>query len=107
MVTWEHQVRPHPDVVDTELEGQEMVLLHLKSMRYYTLNPTGTRIWQGLKRDLTLRQISQRLQEEFVIEAERADSSVLTLVDELYQNELVQSLDREKSGDRSQARIGL
>jgi hypothetical protein len=71
-------------------------------MLYFTLNPTGTRIWQGLKGNLTLRQISQRLQGEFAVEAERADNSVLTLVDELCQNQLVQPMDREKSLDRSQ-----
>ena len=56
--------RPHPEVVDTELEEQEVVLLHLESMRYYSLNLTGMRIWQGLKQGLSLQEISRRLQAE-------------------------------------------
>jgi Coenzyme PQQ synthesis protein D (PqqD) len=90
MITLEHQVRPHPEVVDTQLEGNETVLLHLQSKLYYSLNPTGTRIWQGLKEDLTLREISERLQEEFEVDAEKANLSVLNLADELCRMQLAQ-----------------
>ena len=50
MITLEQRVSPHPEVVDTELDRGEVVLLHLESTTYYSLNPTGGRIWQGLKR---------------------------------------------------------
>lgn len=93
MVTLDHTVQPHPEVVDTELEGQETVLFHLGSKTYYSLNLTGTRIWRSLKRGLALIEISHRLQEEFDVEAGRADRSVLALIDELCRHELVQSLD--------------
>ena len=93
MVTLTHKVHPHPDVVDTELEGQETVLLHLESKRYFSLNPTGTRIWRGLRQELNLHEISGRLQEEFVVEPEQADGSVLALVDELCRHQLVVGVD--------------
>ena len=93
MVTLDDKVRPRPEVVDTELDDQETVLLHLESKTYYTLNLTGTRIWQGLKQGRTLAEISRRLQEEFDVEANRAEHSVLALVDELSRQGLVQSLD--------------
>jgi len=57
---------------------------------YFSLNLTGTCIWHGLKQGLSLREISQRLQDEFQVEAEQADHSVLTLVEELVSQELVQ-----------------
>jgi Coenzyme PQQ synthesis protein D (PqqD) len=93
MVSWDHQVRPHTEVVDTELETGEMVLLQLVSKSYYSLNRTGTQIWQGLKQGLPLQEISRRLQARFEVEAERADRSVLALVDELLQHQLVQRLE--------------
>jgi Coenzyme PQQ synthesis protein D (PqqD) len=93
MVTLEQQVQPDPDVVDTELEGGETVLLDLKKKLYFSLNPTGSRIWQGLKQNLALRQISERLQQEFTVEAERADRSVLDLVNELCQQHLVKRVE--------------
>jgi hypothetical protein len=80
-------------VVDTELEAGETVLLHVESTTYYSLNPTGTRIWQGLKQGLSLREISHQLQEVFEVEAEHADRSVRTFVDELVQHRLVQRRD--------------
>jgi hypothetical protein len=60
---------------------------------HYSLNATGTQIWQGLKRGLPLQEISRQLQEAFEVEAERAERSVLALVSELVQHQLVQRLD--------------
>ncbi len=93
MLSLDHQFQPHPDVVDTPLDNDETVLLHLTRSAYYTLNPTGSRIWRGLKQGLSLQEISQSLQQVFDVDAERADQSVLTLVQDLSQNELVQRPD--------------
>lgn len=88
MITLTQRVYPHPDVVDAELEEQETVLLHLERQLYYTLNCTGTRIWRGVKDGAPLGDISRRLQAEFAVEAERADDSVLALVNELLEHKL-------------------
>ena len=88
----DQQLRLHPDVVETELDGDETVLLHLDSKLYYTLNPTGTRIWRGIKDHLTLREISQGLQREFEVEPDVAERSVLRLVDELRQRSLLEEV---------------
>ena len=55
----DEKVRPHSEVVDTKLDDGEVVLLHLESKTYYSLNPTGERIWRGLKEGLSLREISR------------------------------------------------
>jgi hypothetical protein len=93
MMTLAQRVEPHPQVVDTELEEGETVLLHLESTTYYSLNLTGTHIWQGLKAGLSLQEISHRLQAVFDVEGPRADRSVLALVHDLVQHQLVQRLD--------------
>jgi hypothetical protein len=85
------KVRPHREVVDTKLDDGEVVLLHLESKTYYSLNPTGERIWQGLKEGLSLGEISGRLQEEFDVDADEADRSVIDLVNELCKQKLVVS----------------
>ena len=87
----DQKIQLHPEVVDTELDDGEIVLLHLESKTYYSLNPTGERIWQGLKQGLSLREISQRLQEEFDVDEENANKSVLDLVNELCEQNLVLS----------------
>ena len=93
MTTLDDKVRPDAQVVDTKLDDGEVVLLHLNSKSYFSLNVTGERIWQGLKQGLSLREISQRLQAEFEVDEARADSSVVELVDELTRQNLVQLSD--------------
>jgi len=89
--TLDDRVRPHPQVVDTKLDEGEVVLLHLESKMYYSLNPTGEQIWQGLKEGLSLREISRRLQEEFDVNERNADRSVLDLINELCEQNLALS----------------
>jgi len=94
MMKLDQRLRPHSQVVDTKLDEGEVVLLHLESKTYYSLNLTGERIWESLKQGLTLNEISRRLQEEFDVDAERADRSVVDLVSELCEQRLAQTLDR-------------
>ena len=75
---------------ERELDEGEVVLLHLEGKIYYSLNLTGERIWQGLKEGLSLNEISRRLQEEFDVDGDRADRSVLNLVNELSAQKLVE-----------------
>jgi hypothetical protein len=91
MLTLDHRLRPHPDAVDTELDTNELVLLHLQSKTYYSLNLTGMRVWQGVKEGLSLGEISRRLQREFEVDAKQADSSVLRIADELSRERLIQA----------------
>jgi hypothetical protein len=93
MTTLDDKFRPNAQVVDTKLDDGEVVLLHLDSKSYFSLNVTGERIWQGLKQGLSLREISQRLQAEFDVDEAGADSSVVELIDELTQQKLVQLAD--------------
>jgi coenzyme PQQ synthesis protein D (PqqD) len=75
-------------VVDTTLDDGEVVLLHLESKMYYSLNATGERIWRGLKEGLSLKEISSQLQNEFDVQEQDADRSVLDLVDDLCEQHL-------------------
>ena len=93
----EEKVRPHIEVVDTNLDDGEVVLLHLESKTYYSLNATGERIWRGLKEGLSLNEISRRLQEEFEVNEEEADRSVRDLVEELCEQKLALRSNPESS----------
>ena len=84
------RVRPDPEVVDTELEGEGAVLLHLESQVYFSLNETGTLIWKAMKQGLTLQEICHRLQKEFQVGEDQAEQSALALMRELAQHKLVQ-----------------
>jgi hypothetical protein len=84
------RLRPHRDVVDTEIDSNETVLLHLGSKVYFSLNSTGSRIWNGMKKGLTGAEISSRLQEEFDVDAQHADDAVAGLIEQLKKQQLVE-----------------
>ena len=93
MVGLNHKVEPDTDVVITELEGNEAVLLHLGTKMYFTLNETGLRIWQMLSGGLANGEISEKIQEEFDVTPEQAKESVINLIDELITEKLVKVVD--------------
>jgi PHD/YefM family antitoxin component YafN of YafNO toxin-antitoxin module len=93
MIELNHRVKPDSDVVITELEGKEAVLLNLATKMYYTLNETGLRIWQLLSSGSTLGEISERLQSEFDVSPEKTKGSVLNLIGELIHEKLVKVVD--------------
>jgi len=89
MTNTQDLVQVHPDVVDTELDGSETVLLHLQSKVYFSLNATGTHIWHELKHGSSVTDISRRLQETFDVDAAQAETSVLGLIVDLERHGLV------------------
>ncbi len=93
MVELNHRVKPDSDVVITELEGKEAVLLNLATKMYYTLNETGLRIWQMLSSGRTLGEISETLSGEFNVTPEKAKESVFNLIGELTAEKLVKVVD--------------
>jgi len=90
MLELSHKVKPDSDVILTELENKEAVLLHLGTKMYYSLNETGLRIWQMLGGGLTLGEISKKLQDEFDVTPEKAKESIINLVGELITEKLVE-----------------
>lgn len=96
MIRLEQKFQHHSQVVSTELDPLEAVLLHLESQKYYTLNETGSQIWKYLEEGLNLRQITQELQEQYDIGSIEAEKSVLSLIGELESEKLVQSLKAKK-----------
>ncbi len=91
MLAPETVLHPHPSLVFTRLDDTEAVLLHLDTKRYYTLNETGTRIWELLQQSRSAQEIGQALQGDYAITDEEAMPLLLAFVDELQQEGLVQA----------------
>ena len=81
---------PHSEVIAREIDEEEMVLLHIETQVYFSLNVTGLRIWDGVHRGLSFGEISQELIENFDVEEQKARTSVLRLISELSQRNLIQ-----------------
>ncbi len=62
----------NPDVVSTEMDDDESVLLDLKTRHYFTLNPTGVVIWDRVCSGDSLEEIVDAVTVEFEIDADAA-----------------------------------
>ena len=89
MLTAQTKVVADPDVLATKLANQELVLLHLQTQQYYTLNESGMQIWQGLEQAQSLLEIGQALHAHYAITLDEASSYVHALVTSLIEEKLV------------------
>ncbi len=80
---------PSPDVQGTNMDG-ETVLLDLSTGRYYTLNRVGSVIWEHCTGDKTISDIQMILCDRFDVAPERALDDLVTLVNDLIQEGLLQ-----------------
>ena len=82
-------IRPNPDVIAQRMEAK-MVLLHLRTNRFYELNGTAARIWELLVEGYDLDQIQDQMFIEFEVDPEQLASQLGDLIDSLKSEELVE-----------------
>ena len=90
MIRLNQKFQHHPQVVSTELDPTEAVLLHMDTHRYYTLNEIGWRIWKFLEEGLSLKEITEKLQDDYEVEATKAEQSVIDLINDLQSEKLIE-----------------
>ena len=81
-ISMESTVVATHDQVSSEL-ADEAVILHLANGVYYSLNPTGTEIWQMLQQPQTVQTIHDELLAHYDIEPSHCASDLLALLEEL------------------------
>jgi hypothetical protein len=81
-------LRPHPDVVWRRLDD-DVVLVHLRTNRIYSLNHTAARAWELLSAGEDRAQIEQTLLDEFDVDPGALKRSLDELLDHLASAELV------------------
>lgn len=82
------ELRPDDDVVSRRLED-EVVLVHLRTNRIYTLNETGARLWELLKDGRGRAEIEEQLLQEFEVERDQLQEEVERIVSLLSREGLV------------------
>lgn len=81
-------VVPHPDVVARRL-ADNIVLVHLNTNRIFTLNRTGSRIWELLVAGRSPEEIEEALPGEFQVGREQVEHELGPLLDRLLSEGLV------------------
>ncbi|MEO8132469.1 MAG: PqqD family protein [Betaproteobacteria bacterium] len=75
----------------------EAVILDLNSAIYYGLNPVGARVWSLIQEPKTVSAVLDTLLEEYDTVAERCESDLLALLEELNSRQLI-VVDPETNG---------
>lgn len=80
---------PHGNVVITEFEDGESVLVDLDTKRYYQLNETATVIWRALADGRSKPEIVDQLTSAYDVTREHAGSCVDRVVEHVKAHRLV------------------
>jgi hypothetical protein len=70
---------PSPDVVSRRL-GDEVVLVHLRTNRIFSLSPTGARFWELLSDGRTRAETERQLAEEYDVSRKEVSAEIDSLV---------------------------
>jgi hypothetical protein len=79
---------PNPDVISARL-GEEIVLVHLRTDRFYELNGTAARFWELLSTGCDSAQINRQLLEEFAVDPNQLADETKRLLMALQEQDLV------------------
>jgi len=88
-ITLESRVRLSSEVLFQELQG-EAVLLNLSTGVYLGLDATGTRIWQLMEADGSLRKVLDAMLAEYNVSEELCAADLLKLVAKMQENGLLE-----------------
>ena len=79
-------------VVHETIDG-EAILIHLETGFYYSLEGTGSEIWDGLVAGSTPAEIAGRLQGHYEGPPKAIEMAVSALIDELHEEQLLAPVD--------------
>jgi hypothetical protein len=91
---------PHPNVVARRLDDS-VVLVHLETNRIFTLNLTGSRIWDlltGAAGHRDVGELEAMLRAEYDVDDERLHDDVVSLVAQLAEERLLVPPEDESTG---------
>lgn len=82
---------PTKDVVFTDFDNGEAMIVDLQTKQYYRLNETAALIWRNLENGKGTDEIIDELQSRYEVSREHATSSVDALLSKLASRNLVKS----------------
>lgn len=82
------KIKTNPDVLFKRL-GDEIVLFHLGSDRFYELNGTAARFWELLSEGHDDAEIRRRMLDEFAVDPDQLAREADTLISSLRHEDLI------------------
>lgn len=85
------QATPHDDVVFTEFDDSEGIVVDLNTKKYYQLNETATVIWKGIANGIPIVEIANNLANNYEVTPEDAQRNVKAILQQLQDYKLVRT----------------
>ena len=82
------ELKPNPNVLFRRL-GDDIVLFHLETDRFYELNGTAARFWELLNSGHNVIHARQQILEEFVVDPDQLTREAEELLNSLRQENLI------------------
>ena len=82
-------VIPVNDIIFTDFESGDGILVDLNTKQYYRLNETGALIWRGVEKGRTVSDMAAEIQNVYDVTTEHAQTSIEKLLRTLESNKLV------------------
>ena len=89
MIKTESYIKRNKEVFASEIDD-EVVMMNVDSGKYYGMDTVGSRIWELIAEEIQVREVINKLMEEYDVEEEQCEKDVLEFLNELYENKLVQ-----------------
>ena len=83
------KITPLTDVIFTDFDGTEGILVDLNTKQYYRLNETGSLVWRGLEKGNSVDEIVSHMQNIYEVTSDHARASVEKLLRSLESNKLI------------------
>ena len=91
-VTLNSVVRRSSDQVSSDVEG-DMAIMSIEQGNYYMLNEVGARFWQLIEEPRRIGDVCRDLLAEFDTDSTACEREIVSLVQELLAQELVEVVD--------------
>ena len=88
-MTLQTRIRAPGEVMSTQLDG-EMVLMHVSKGEYFGLDEVGTFVWELLSQPVSIGQLCSAVEEEFDVAPDLCESDILSLIERLEDEDLVE-----------------
>ncbi len=88
-VTLDTMISRNSDILYASVDTEHAVMLSVAAGKYYGLNAVAARIWELLEHPMTLAQLCAQICEEFEVDMQTCEATVLKFADEIIDNGIV------------------
>ncbi len=88
MITLDSIIVKNTEILNTQLDD-EYVLMSIEKSNYYGIDSIGSRIWQLLENEISVKEICEKLTSEYDVEFDNCVKDVISFLDELNNENII------------------